>query len=103
VTLVRAVEVSRRDGDVLALDRLSLHVAAGELVGLLGPNDAGKNTLLSLLTGLRRPGFVGNLAPYLPTGGAVRLMWSAVGDFSFDLSATLAPAGWTIALAGVAV
>jgi ABC-2 type transport system ATP-binding protein len=55
VILARAVEVSRRYGDVLALDRLSLDVAAGELVGLLGPNGAGKSTLLSLLTGLRRP------------------------------------------------
>jgi ABC-2 type transport system ATP-binding protein len=53
--LARAVEVSRRYGDVLALDRLNLDVAAGELVGLLGPNGAGKSTLLSLLTGLRRP------------------------------------------------
>jgi ABC-2 type transport system ATP-binding protein len=53
--LARAIEVSRRYGDVLALDRLSLDVAAGELVGLLGPNGAGKSTLLSLLIGLRRP------------------------------------------------
>ena len=55
MTLARAVEVSRRYGDVLALDRLSLDVEPGELVGLLGPNGAGKSTLLSLLTGLRRP------------------------------------------------
>jgi ABC-2 type transport system ATP-binding protein len=53
--LARAVEVSRRYGDVLALDRLSLDVAAGELVGLLGPNGAGKSTLVNLLTGVRRP------------------------------------------------
>ena len=49
------------------------------------------------------PGFVENLAPYLPTGGAVRLMWAAVGDFPFDLSATLALVGWTVVLAGFAV
>jgi ABC-2 type transport system permease protein len=49
------------------------------------------------------PGFVETLAPYLPTGGAVRLMWAAVGEFRFDLSSTLALVGWTIALAGVAV
>jgi ABC-2 type transport system ATP-binding protein len=55
VTLARAVEVSRRYGDVLALDRLSFDVQAGELVGLLGPNGAGKSTLVNLLTGLRRP------------------------------------------------
>ena len=53
--LARAVEVSRRYGDTLALDRITLDVAAGELVGLLGPNGAGKSTLVSLLTGVRRP------------------------------------------------
>jgi ABC-2 type transport system ATP-binding protein len=53
--LARAIEVSRRYGDVLALDRVTLDVAAGELVGLLGPNGAGKTTLVSLLTGVRKP------------------------------------------------
>jgi ABC-2 type transport system ATP-binding protein len=53
--LARAIDVSRRYGDQLALDRVSLDVAAGELVGLLGPNGAGKSTLVSLLTGIRRP------------------------------------------------
>jgi ABC-2 type transport system ATP-binding protein len=53
--LARAINVSRRYGDVLALDNLNLDVEAGELVGLLGPNGAGKSTLVNLLTGLRRP------------------------------------------------
>ncbi|MEV4462495.1 ABC transporter ATP-binding protein [Micromonospora echinofusca] len=53
--LARAEAVSRRYGDVLALDRVDLEVCAGELVGLLGPNGAGKSTLLNLLVGLRRP------------------------------------------------
>jgi ABC-2 type transport system ATP-binding protein len=53
--LARAVEVTKRYGDTLALDRVSLDIAAGELVGLLGPNGAGKTTLVSLLTGVRRP------------------------------------------------
>jgi len=55
VILARAIDASRRYGDVLALDRLNLDVHAGELVGLLGPNGAGKSTLVSLLTGVRRP------------------------------------------------
>ncbi|GGS49091.1 ABC transporter ATP-binding protein [Planobispora rosea] len=54
-TLARAVEVSRRYGDVLALDGLSLDIRSGELVGLLGPNGAGKSTLINLFVGLRRP------------------------------------------------
>ncbi|MDG4803493.1 ABC transporter ATP-binding protein [Micromonospora sp. WMMD980] len=53
--LARAEQVSRRYGEVLALDGVDLTVRAGELVGLLGPNGAGKSTLINLLVGLRRP------------------------------------------------
>ncbi|MEU1842541.1 ABC transporter ATP-binding protein [Micromonospora sediminicola] len=53
--LARAEQVSRRYGEVLALDRVDLTVRSGELVGLLGPNGAGKSTLINLLVGLRRP------------------------------------------------
>jgi ABC-2 type transport system ATP-binding protein len=55
VILARAEHVSRRYGDVLAVDDLSLAVPSGELLGLLGPNGAGKSTLVNLLIGLRRP------------------------------------------------
>ncbi|GAA5070146.1 ABC-2 type transport system ATP-binding protein [Thermocatellispora tengchongensis] len=54
-TLARAVEATRRYGDVVALDRVSIDIRAGELVGLLGPNGAGKSTLINLFAGLRRP------------------------------------------------
>jgi ABC-2 type transport system permease protein len=49
------------------------------------------------------PGFVETLAPYLPTGGAVRLMWAAVGDFPVRAGSVAALAGWTVALGAVAV
>jgi ABC-2 type transport system ATP-binding protein len=48
---VEAVDVSRRYGDVVALDDVSLTVASGEVFGLVGPNGAGKTTLVRALTG----------------------------------------------------
>lgn len=47
--------VSRRYGDVLALDDVDLEIRPGQMVGMLGPNGAGKSTAISLLLGLRRP------------------------------------------------
>ena len=48
-------EVSRRYGDTLALDRVGLDVAPGEIVCLLGPSGCGKTTLLRLAAGVERP------------------------------------------------
>jgi len=47
--------VTKRYGDVLALDDLSLSLPRGELFGFLGPNGAGKTTTITVLTGQRRP------------------------------------------------
>jgi ABC-2 type transport system ATP-binding protein len=53
--VIQVEHVTRRFGDVVALDDVSLAVRPGELVGMLGPNGAGKTTLLSLVNGLRKP------------------------------------------------
>jgi ABC-2 type transport system ATP-binding protein len=42
-------------GEVVAVDEVSLQVAAGEAVGLLGPNGAGKTTTVKILVGLTHP------------------------------------------------
>ena len=47
-------DVSRRFGDLTAVNGLSFEVQAGEIFGLLGPNGAGKTTTLNLITGLLR-------------------------------------------------
>jgi multiple sugar transport system ATP-binding protein len=48
-------EVSKRFGDVEAVCHLSLSVADGEFVVLLGPTGAGKTTTLRVIAGLERP------------------------------------------------
>jgi branched-chain amino acid transport system ATP-binding protein len=42
-------------GSAVALDRVSLHVSAGEMVALVGPNGAGKSTLINTVSGLVTP------------------------------------------------
>lgn len=56
--MVNAVETSgltKRYGDLLAVDGLDLTINEGEIFGLLGPNGAGKTTTLSMLATLLKP------------------------------------------------
>jgi branched-chain amino acid transport system ATP-binding protein len=49
--LLRASEVSRRFGGLLAVDRASLALVSGEVHALIGTNGAGKSTLVNVLSG----------------------------------------------------
>jgi ABC-2 type transport system ATP-binding protein len=60
--------LTRRYGDLVAVEDVSLSVRAGEVYGFLGPNGAGKTTTLRMLLGLVRP-----------TAGQVRLFGRAPG------------------------
>ncbi len=53
--MLAADGLSRRFGDVVALDELSLHVAPGEVLGFLGPNGSGKTTALRSILGISEP------------------------------------------------
>ena len=53
--VVTASSLTKRYGDVLAVDDLTFSLAAGTVTGFLGPNGAGKTTTLRLLLGLAAP------------------------------------------------
>ena len=55
VLAVDAVDVTKRYGDLIAVDKINLQVAQGEVYGVLGTNGAGKTTFLRMLFGLIRP------------------------------------------------
>src|SRR5438093_5064200 len=60
--MIELIDVTKRYGTKLAVDRLTLRIAAGELFAFLGPNGAGKTTTIKLLCGL-----------LFPTEGTVRV------------------------------
>jgi branched-chain amino acid transport system ATP-binding protein len=58
----------KRFGGFYALDGLSFHVSAGEILGLVGPNGSGKTTAINVISGL-----------YAPDGGEVALDGVSIG------------------------
>ena len=60
--LLEASDVTMQFGGLTAVNQVSLHIAAGEILGLIGPNGAGKTTFFNCLTGM-----------YTPTSGRVLL------------------------------
>jgi ABC-2 type transport system ATP-binding protein len=61
--------LTKRFGDLVAVDSLDLDIEQGEVYGLLGPNGAGKTTVIRILVGLARP-----------TEGELLVMGSPAGD-----------------------
>ncbi len=53
--VLQASGLRKAFGGLVAVDGVSLHLDAGEIVGLIGPNGAGKSTTFNLLTGVARP------------------------------------------------
>ena len=53
--VIETKSLTKRYGDILAVDDLSLEVPRGHVFGLLGPNGSGKTTTMGMLLGLVRP------------------------------------------------
>ena len=92
--------LTKRFGDVLAVDNLSFEVDQGTVVGFLGPNGAGKTTTLRMLLGLVTPtaGTAGiDGRPYRALEVPVRHVGAVLEASSFILA--VAPAttcGWSL-------
>ncbi|MGB9728096.1 MAG: ABC transporter ATP-binding protein [Nitrososphaeria archaeon] len=54
-TSVKLVNVSKRYGDITAVEDLNLEIKRGEIFGLLGPNGSGKSTTIKIILGLIKP------------------------------------------------
>jgi spermidine/putrescine transport system ATP-binding protein len=52
---IELVELSKRFGDVTAVDGITLHIPGGQFFSLLGPSGCGKTTTLRLIAGFERP------------------------------------------------
>jgi branched-chain amino acid transport system ATP-binding protein len=69
--ILNVADLVKRFGGFHALDGLSFHAAAGEILGLVGPNGSGKTTSINVISGL-----------YAPDGGNVRLDGTSIGGIA---------------------
>ena len=52
---LRTLQLTKRFGEIVAVDGVDLDVRRGEFLGVLGPSGCGKTTLLRLVAGFERP------------------------------------------------
>lgn len=55
LSIIRITNLTKRFGELVAVDRLNLEIEDGEIFGLLGPNGAGKTTTILMLTTVLKP------------------------------------------------
>ncbi len=53
--ILKCIDLTKRYGDLTALEHFNLTLESGKIVGLLGPNGSGKTTLIKLINGLLTP------------------------------------------------
>jgi ABC-2 type transport system ATP-binding protein len=70
VTVLTAIDLTKRYDEIQALDGFSLDVRDGEIVGLVGHNGAGKTTFVDMVSGMLRPDSGTVLIDGVPPAGA---------------------------------
>ena len=55
INLYEAKNITKKYGNLIALDNVNFHIAPNEVVGLLGDNGAGKSTLIKMMSGVVEP------------------------------------------------
>jgi ABC-2 type transport system ATP-binding protein len=76
--MIHTENLTKKFGDIMAVESLSLDVAEGEVFGFLGPNGAGKTTTVRMLTSL-----IG------PTGGSATVAGFALGQQDTEIRRTV--------------
>jgi len=61
--LIKVRNLTKYYGERLAVDKINFDIGKGEIVGLLGPNAAGKTTTMRMLTGFMMPPAGMHLSP----------------------------------------
>ncbi len=67
--MIELKNLSKRYGDVVAVNDLNIHIAQGEIFGFIGPNGAGKTTTIKMIGGI-----------LVPTAGDVRICDIAMAE-----------------------
>lgn len=77
--MINVKNVTKRFGDIIAVDELSFEVRKGEIFGIVGPDGAGKSTLLRMMSGI-----------LLPDNGTVEINGSDLRENLYSIKENLA-------------
>ena len=83
--MITVSNLTKRYGDLTAVDDFSFSVAPGEIVGLIGPNGAGKTSTLRCIVGIQRPVTMHAALAFSLDGKEYRLDAERQDDNSYDL------------------
>lgn len=86
---VRTEALTRRFGELVAVNNVNLSVEAGQFFGFLGPNGAGKSTMIKMLTGL-----------LAPSSGSINILGLGLSTHSVEVKANIGVVPEGLALFG---